>query len=114
MPGFTGRSTDGVPRTIVVTVEDADTDTAVYSPTQKGRVTSLIAANRTGGTLPLTVKITRGADTHYVVKDHRVPNGENRELAGNGIIVQAGDVLEAVCPVEDSFDLIVSAVEGLV
>lgn len=77
-------------------------------------IIGLNAANVYGSELPIDVIHKRGSNTVYILKQFRVGPGETQELMrGNKIVLQSGDTLEASTAVNDGFDILVSALEGV-
>lgn len=89
--------------------------TTVFTATGgKAIVIGCNVANKTGGILPVSLKIHKTSGDVYIVKDFRVGNGENAELMkGNKLVLQTGDSLVAASALDDSFDVIASILTGV-
>ena len=71
-------------------------------------------ANRHGSTTSMSLYIENASQTYYITKDRSVDSGHNFEaISGNKIFLQAGDVLKAVGNAPNSFDIIVSVLDGI-
>lgn len=73
-------------------------------------------ANRHGSTTSVSLYIEDAAESeiYYVTKDRSVDGGHNFEaISGNKIFLQAGDMLKAVAASADSFDIVVSILDGI-
>ena len=71
-------------------------------------------ANRHGSTTSVSLYIENSGEIYYVTKNRSVDNGHNFEaISGNKIFLQAGDLLKAVAASADSFDIVVSVLDGI-
>lgn len=71
-------------------------------------------ANRHGSTSSVSLYIENANEIYYVTKDRAIDGGHNFEaISGNKIFLEAGDALKAVGATEDSFDIIVSILDGI-
>lgn len=77
-------------------------------------VTGCSVANRHGSTTSVSLYIENASEIYYVTKDRSVDSGHNFEaISGNKIFLQSGDILKAVAATADSFDIIVSTLDGI-
>ena len=61
---------------------------------------------------PITVKLIRGSDTHYIAFNRRVlPNDTIDLMMGTKISLKQGDVIKAYAPIDNSFSMIMSITE---
>jgi len=73
-------------------------------------------ANRHGSTTSVSLYIEDSAesDIYYIAKDRSVDGGHSFEaISGNKIFLQAGDILKVVGASANSFDVIVSVLDGI-
>lgn len=71
-------------------------------------------ANVTNGTLPVSLYLDKNGSTYHIIKNLRVPNGTNFEvMKGNKLILVGGDKLYAVSNEDESFDIILSLLDGI-
>jgi hypothetical protein len=71
-------------------------------------------ANRHSSTSSVSLYVENGLEIYYITKNRSIDGGHNFEaISGNKIFLQAGDVLKAVAYVADSFDIIVSTLDGI-
>lgn len=106
------------------------TPTTLFTAVKKTRVTSVLANNTVGGILPVSLLLTRGGNTSYVVKNIRVMRRQhlvlsliaqddrvNPEKIGDivhtELVLLPGDVLTATSPLDDSFDITITLFEGI-
>ena len=63
--------------------------------------------------IQVSVKITRGANSAYLVKKAPIPQGSTLQIIdGQKLVLQEGDVLEVACETEDQpADVIISHVD---
>lgn len=96
---------------------DVGIEDAVIYTVPNGAKSILIGcniANKTSGTLPISVFVRRTSGDYFVVKNKRVGNGENEEIMrGNKFVLAAGDVIVANTVVANGFDVIASVLEGV-
>lgn len=77
-------------------------------------VTGCSIANRHGSTTSVSLYIENTSEIYYITKDRSVDSGHSFEaISGNKIFLQSGDVLKAVAATADSFDIIVSTLDGI-
>lgn len=77
-------------------------------------VSGCSVANRHGSSTSVSLYIENSGEIYYVTKNRTVDNGHNFEaISGNKIFLQAGDVLKAVAASADSFDIVVSVLDGI-
>lgn len=103
--------------TSVITETIGEDEVVIYqSPTGiKSIIIGCSVANKTTGSLPITIKIKRGNTTGYYVKNKKINTGDNDELMkGNKIVLLSGDQLIASSVEIDSFSALVSALTGVV
>ena len=75
-------------------------------------VIGMIATNILGSALPITVKLVRGSDTHYIAFNRRVlPNDTVDLMMGTKISLKTGDVIKASAPIDNAFSMITSITE---
>ena len=75
-------------------------------------IIGMIATNILGSALPITVKLIRGSDTHYIAFNRRVlPNDTIDLMMGTKISLKAGEVIKAYAPIDNSFSMIMSITE---
>jgi hypothetical protein len=71
-------------------------------------------ANRHGSTTSVSLYVENDNEIYYIVKSRAVDGGHNFEaVSGNKIFLQAGDLLKAVGSTTDSFDILVSTLDGI-
>jgi hypothetical protein len=71
-------------------------------------------ANRHGSTTSVSLYVENTSEIYYITKDRSVDGGHNFEaISGNKIFLQSGDVLKAVAATADSFDIVVSTLDGI-
>jgi hypothetical protein len=71
-------------------------------------------ANRHGSTTSVSLYIENDTEIYYVTKDRSIDSGHNFEaISGNKIFLQSGDILKAVGATSESFDIIVSILDGV-
>lgn len=132
MPGYAITSSvanEGVAKSVYVSGIGGAV-TTVLTATKKCRITNLTANNVEGGILPLTLKVVRGSDETVVTtgmrvfkqrevilslvsQDARVGADKMADLPHTEIVLLPGDVLHAVSPLENSFDIAVTLFEGI-
>lgn len=97
---------------------DVGQDDAVIYTVPDGMKAILIGcnlANKTGGTLPVSVYLRRsGGGDFSIVKNKRVGNGENEEIMrGNKLVLASGDAIVANTVVANGFDVVASILQGV-
>jgi len=91
--------------TTPVTLVDAEVATVI---------SGCSVANRHGSTTTVSLYIENTNEIFYVTKNRSVDSGHNFEaISGNKIFLQAGDSLKAVAASADSFDIVVSVLDGI-
>jgi hypothetical protein len=91
--------------TTPVTLVDADVATVI---------SGCSVANRHGSTTSVSLYVENSLEIYYITKNRPIDSGHNFEaISGNKIFLQAGDVLKAVGSTADSFDIIVSVLDGI-
>lgn len=71
-------------------------------------------ANKTGGTLPISLILRNTGGDTYISSNKRIGNGENDELMkGNKLVLSAGDAIVAVSGLDNSFDVVASILLGV-
>jgi len=71
-------------------------------------------ANRHGSTSSISLYVENASQIYYITKDRAIDGGHNFEaISGNKIFLEAGDILKAVGATADSFDIIVSILDGI-
>jgi hypothetical protein len=71
-------------------------------------------ANRHGSTTSISLYVENNSEIYYIVKARLVDGGHNFEaISGNKIFLQAGDILKAVSNIDESFDILVSTLDGI-
>jgi hypothetical protein len=71
-------------------------------------------ANKTGGTLPVSLILRKSSGDTYVVKNKRVDNGANEEIMrGNKLVLLPGDAIVAVSGLDNGFDVVASILTGV-
>jgi hypothetical protein len=91
--------------TTPVTLVDAEVATVI---------SGCSVANRHGSTTSVSLYIENNSEIFYVIKDRSVDGGHSFEaISGNKIFLQAGDVLKAIAASANSFDIIVSVLDGI-
>lgn len=90
-------------------------EVSIYAPTQKSIVIGLALANIYGSVMPITIKLYKvGGTTVSIAKSRRVESGVYVDfMAGNKLVVEAGDILKAFAGDTAAFDVTVSALEGV-
>lgn len=91
------------------------TPVTVYAPSAKAVMIGLTICNIYGATLSLTIKLTKSSGaTVTLVNKQRFEAGKLFDfMAGNKLIVEAGDSLSAVSTADNAYDIVVSALEGV-
>lgn len=91
--------------TTPVTLVDAEVATVI---------SGCSVANRHGSTSSISLYVENTSEVYYITKDRAIDGGHNFEaISGNKIFLEAGDVLKAVGATADSFDIIVSILDGI-
>jgi hypothetical protein len=104
MANFSNAKANLVGTTPVILV-DAQTATVV---------SGCSVGNRHGSTSSISLYIENNNQIYYITKDRAIDSGHNFEaISGNKIFLQAGDVLKAVGNAPNSFDVIVSVLDGI-
>jgi hypothetical protein len=89
--------------------------TTIYNPTTAGiqsTVQGLVLCNTSAVTINVTVTLTSGATTIYLIKGLGVLSGTSVDiLSGSKLVVEQNDSLAALSSVATSLDVCVSAVE---
>jgi hypothetical protein len=71
-------------------------------------------ANRHGSTTSISLYVENNSEIYYITKDREIDGVHNFEaISGNKIFLQAGDALKAVGATANSFDVIVSVLDGI-
>lgn len=92
------------------------TPTVIYTAGSKGVVIGINITNIYGSALPVSVIHRRGVtDTFFVQNKYIEPAETAALIAGNKLVVEAGDILLAntYTGISDAFDVIISALEGV-
>jgi hypothetical protein len=133
MPGFSGdNSGAGTGQSRGVYVEDVGSSgTLLFTATKRTRVTSLIATNKEGGILPISLYVIDASeDQAYVLRNIRVfksmplvmelVDGDERTMTNLldqvplvELVLMPGDELYATTPINDSFDITLAVREGV-
>jgi hypothetical protein len=91
------------------------TATTVYNPTASGiqsTVIGLSIANITTSTITVSVTLTSGATTVYIIKDTTIPSGNALSiLKDSKIIVEVDDNIKVQSSLASSCDVTLSVVE---
>jgi hypothetical protein len=91
--------------TTPVTLVDADVATVI---------SGCSVANRHASTTSVSLYVENNSEVYYITKNRAIDGGHNFEaISGNKIFLQAGDVLKAVGSTPDSFDIILSVLDGI-
>jgi hypothetical protein len=91
--------------TTAVTLLTADSPTVI---------TGCSVANINGSTTSISLYVQEGSDIYYVAKNRAIDGGHNFEaISGNKLFLKTGDILKAISATEDSFDIIVSALDAI-
>lgn len=88
----------------------------IYTASLKGVVIGINVTNIYGSALPVTITHRRGGvDTFFVQNKYIEPAETAALIAGNKLVVNAGDQLLAntYTGITDAFDVIISALEGV-
>lgn len=134
MPGYAYpvdavTSESGTPKTVSVTVNQADTLVTVFTATSLTKVNSILVANNDYGILPVkfyigTKEITsvRVLKTKYAVlpltsnggrTDDPADPTTDRNKVNAEFYLSTGDVLKASCPIANAINVIVNLSEGI-
>ena len=137
MPGFAVTSSISASegKAVGVFVKDiGTTDTLLFTAIKKTRISSLVAINKEGGILPVSVFVRRTAgqlvtdsyvaqNTRVFKKKHvilslvdqdaRVSADKMDETPHTEVVLLPGDALYAVSPLDDSFDVTITLSEGI-
>ena len=91
------------------------TPVTIYAPSVKAVMIGLTICNIYGATLSLTITLTKASGTVVtLVNNQRFDSGKLFDfMAGNKLIVEAGDMLSAVAAANNAYDIVVSALEGV-
>lgn len=92
------------------------TAVTIYTAVSKGVVIGINVTNIYGTALPLTITHRRGGvDTIFVQNKYIEPAETAALIAGNKLVVNAGDQLLAntYTGITNAFDVIISALEGV-
>jgi hypothetical protein len=86
----------------------------VFDASQKSVIIGGNLANLITSTVPVSIKVRKGATDTYFYKDKRISAGESFELSkGNKLILDAGDKLIASAQIENSIDAVFSILQGV-
>lgn len=141
MPGYAypvgaTESDTGTAKSVTVKASDvAPASTTIFTATQKTRINSIFLANEYGTILPVNLYVyrtagtttsliaqTRVLKTKYALQslvsgDTRVGDLSDPQLDRNKmlteLVLQAGDILKANCPIEDVVSITVNMTEGV-
>lgn len=92
------------------------TPTVIYTAGSKGVVIGINVTNIYGSALPVSITHRRGGTDTFFVQNKYVEPAETAALiAGNKLVVEAGDQLLAntYTTISNGFDVIISALEGV-
>jgi hypothetical protein len=92
------------------------TPVTIYTAGSKGVVIGINVTNIYGSALPVSIIHRRsGVDTFFVQNKYVEPADTAALIAGNKLVVNAGDILLAntFAGITDAFDVIISALEGV-
>jgi hypothetical protein len=71
-------------------------------------------ANRHASTTSVSLYVENNSEVYYITKNRAIDGGHNFEaISGNKIFLQAGDALKAVGSTPNSFDIILSVLDGV-
>lgn len=133
MPGFSGdNSGAGTGQSRGVHVADiGSTGTLLFTAAKRSRVTNLVASNKEGGILPISLYVVNAdEDEVYVIRNTRVfkskplvmelVDGDERtdnnlldQVSLSELVLQPGDELYAITPINGSFDVTLTVREGV-
>jgi hypothetical protein len=102
--------------TSTTTRDVGGTPVLIYTAGSKGVVIGINVTNIYGSALPVSIIHRRsGVDTFFVQNKYIEPADTASLIAGNKLVVQAGDELLAntYTGLSDAFDVIISALEGV-
>lgn len=102
--------------TSTTTRDIGGTPTVIYTAGSKGVVIGINVTNIYGSALPVSIIHRRSATDTFFVQDKYVEPAETAALiAGNKLVVEAGDQLLAntYTTITNGFDVIISALEGV-
>jgi hypothetical protein len=89
--------------------------TPVYNPTATGiqsTVIGLTLANTTTAPISVSVTVTSGVTTVYIIKNTVIPSGNSLSALGDGkFIVEQNDIVQVVSSTASSVDVMLSVVE---
>lgn len=120
MPGYSSSTMVGSQRTISHTNTGGSSFVAVYLPPVRARVDSILLTNKTGGALPVSIKVVPrsssnfAADGFYVCSEARVAGGETLSPVNSGIIIEVTEQLVLQSPVASSIDAVITSTEGVI
>lgn len=120
MPGYSTSTMEGSQRTIKHTNAGGPNFAAVYLPSVRAKVQSIQLTNRTGGALPVSIKVVPRSssdfdtDGFYVCSQARVPGGETISPVKLGIIIEVTEQLVLQSPVASSIDAVITSSEGVI
>lgn len=96
-----------------VAVDIGTADKVLHTATAKAIIIGGNFSNKTAFELPLTVWIERGTSVVTIVKDARVLGNQNTEIIKGKLVLEVGDVVKARCPLDNSFDGLLSYMAGI-
>jgi hypothetical protein len=77
-------------------------------------ITGCNLTNIIGSSASVSLYVQNGGTSYYILKDRVVEGGKNLEaITGNKIVLVNGDALKVISSAEDSFDVIVSTLDGI-
>ena len=102
--------------TSTTTRDVGGTPVTLYTAALKGVVIGINVTNIYGSALPVSIIHRRGGvDTFFVQNKYVEPAETAALIAGNKLVVEAGDILLAntFAGITNAFDVIISALEGV-
>jgi hypothetical protein len=77
-------------------------------------ITGCNLTNTLGSSASVSLYVDNGGTSYYILKDRVVEGGKNLEaITGNKIVLVNGDALKVISSADDSFDVIVSTLDGI-
>ena len=90
-------------------------DTSVYTvpASTQAVILGITVANIVSATVNVTVKVTKGSGTYFIVKNAPVLVGSSIEVIGNGskFVAEAADIIKVASDTASSVDAVVSLLE---
>ncbi|MDD5227197.1 MAG: hypothetical protein PHD53_00170 [Methylococcales bacterium] len=96
-----------------VAVDIGIADKILFTATSKTMLIGCNFSNKTVYELPITVWIVRSTTIINLVNGYRIGGNQNDDIIKGKVVLLNGDILKANCPLDASFDALISTLEGL-